>query len=346
MSTRTMPAVVQYALEPGGVELRERPTPEPAPGEVVLRVGAVGVCGSDVHQLHGTQSWAVNVPVVLGHEFAGTVAAAPAGAAFREGDRVVSETAARICGHCALCRSGAYNLCPERLGFGYGADGAMAVEVAVPERCLHPIPDALAWEVAALAEPSCVAYTAIVERCELRPGDTVLVLGPGPIGLLCLLLARLQGAGAVVVAGRESDGPRLALARRLGAAHAVSADEALEVVRGLFDGLGADVVVDAAGASEAFGLAMEAVRPMGRIVKVGWGPEPLGRSLDPLVRKAATVTGSFSHTYRTWERVVELLGSGALDPRPLIGMELGLEAWRTGFDAMRDGEIVKAVLRP
>ena len=131
----TQAAVVQFALEPLAVELRDIAVPEIGDNDVLLRVGAVSVCGSDVHQAYNTHSWPVNVPVVLGHEFAGTVArAGKAVTAFREGDRVVSETAAEVCGVCMLCRTGRYNLCPTRKGFGYGINGAMASYVKVPAR--------------------------------------------------------------------------------------------------------------------------------------------------------------------------------------------------------------------
>ena len=129
-------AVVQYALKPLAVELREVAVPEIGDDDVLLKVGAVSVCGSDVHQAHNTQSWTVNVPVILGHEFCGTVAKLGRSVRnFREGDRVVSETAAEICGECLLCRTGRYNLCPERKGFCYGINGAMASYVKVPARC-------------------------------------------------------------------------------------------------------------------------------------------------------------------------------------------------------------------
>src|SRR5438034_5813525 len=128
MPEKSMAAVVHFALKPGAVELRELPRPrDVADDEVLLQTGAVGVCGSDVHQYHNTHSWRVNVPVVLGHEFCGVVArTGSAVKEFHEGDRVVSETAAVICGVCSYCRTGRYNLCPQRQGFGYGVDGAMA----------------------------------------------------------------------------------------------------------------------------------------------------------------------------------------------------------------------------
>ena len=184
--TEMMSGVVHYALKPLAVELRETAVPAIGEDEVLLTVGAVGVCGSDVHQYHNSQSWPVRVPVVLGHEFCGTVARVGGRVkGFREGDRVVSETAANICGECLLCRTGNYNLCPSRSGFGAGTHGAMANYVRVPARCLHHIPDVLPFERAALTEPCCVAYNAVVVKSPIRPGDVVVVIGPGPIGLLC-----------------------------------------------------------------------------------------------------------------------------------------------------------------
>src|SRR5437667_11980447 len=214
----TQAAVVQFALEPLAVELREVAVPEIGDADVLLRVGAVSVCGSDVHQAYNTHSWPVNVPVVLGHEFGGTVAhAGRAVKHFREGDRVVSETAAEVCGECMLCRTGRYNLCPTRKGFGYGVDGAMASYVKVPARCLHHIPDSLPFELACLAEPHAVAYNAMCVNSAIRPGDLVLMLGPGPNGLLCARMAALAGADPLVVAGRSSDATWPDTAHRLGA---------------------------------------------------------------------------------------------------------------------------------
>ena len=179
MTTQT--AVVHYALEPLAVELREIPVPQIGDGEVLLEVGAVSVCGSDVHQSRNTHSWPVNIPVVLGHEFSGTVAALGRGVTgFREGDRVVSETAAEICGTCLLCRTGRYNLCTARKGFGYGVNGAMAQFVRVPARCLHHIPDSLPFDIACLAEPHSVAYQVMCVNSRIAPGDFVVVIGPGP----------------------------------------------------------------------------------------------------------------------------------------------------------------------
>jgi alcohol dehydrogenase/L-iditol 2-dehydrogenase len=347
--TELMTAVVQYELQPQAVELRQLPVPEIGEDEVLLRVGAVSVCGSDIHQYHNKQSWPVNIPVVLGHEFCGKVARAGKRVrGFKEGDRVVSETAAKICGHCLYCRTGDYNLCPQRSGFGYGTHGAMAEFVRVPERCLHHIPDSLSFERAALTEPCCVGYNAVAVKSHIRPGDIVVVLGPGPIGLLCAEMARISGAGTVIISGMSQDASRLDAAHALGVTYAINAEETdlLALIRELGDGLGADLIVDATGTSIALKQALEIVRPGGQITKVGWGPQPLGFSLDPLVQKAITLQGSFSHTFKNWEKVVAMLDAGQINLDPIISCVAPLETWRDCFDGMHTGRYVKAVLQP
>ncbi|MBO0799660.1 MAG: zinc-binding dehydrogenase [Blastocatellia bacterium] len=340
---------MQYDLKPHSVEVRELPVPEIGEEEVLLQVGAVSVCGSDVHQYHGTQSWPVRTPVVLGHEFGGVVARTGSRVrAFKEGDRVVSETAASICGECLYCRAGEYNICPQRKGFGYGINGAMADFVRVPERCLHHIPDSLPFERAALTEPCCVAYNCVAVKSKIRPGDLVVVLGPGPIGMLCAEMARINGAGTVIIAGIDRDEARLAAAVNLGVAHAINLqkNDLVDFVHGIGDGLGAHLVIDAAGASAALKTALDIVRPAGQITKVGWGPQPFNFSLDPLVQKAVRLQGSFSHTFQNWEQVVAMLAAQQIDLKPVISRVAGLGEWQGCFDGMHDGRYVKTVLQP
>lgn len=341
-----MPGLVNYARAPFSVQLRDVPVPEIGGREVLLRVGAVSVCGSDLHQWNGSASWPVNYPCILGHEFAGTIAKAGPGVSnFREGDRVVSETAAVIDEFSPLTRSGLYNLDPARRGFGYGVDGAMAHYVRVPERCLHRISDSLSFHKAALTEPCCVAYNAVCVNGRVRPGDDVLVIGPGPIGLLCAQMAKLSGAGRVIVAGLPRDAVRFRSARALGAD--VTLDGGVtEYVGQLRDGLGVDLVVDASGASATLQLAMQAVRPAGQIIKVGWGPQPMQFSLDPAVQKNVTIQGSFSHNWPIWERVISMIVSGQINLEPVISRLAELSEWLECFEQMDRGELVKAVLTP
>ena len=336
-------AVVNYGPDKFSVELREIPRPEIGAEDVLMEVSAVGVCGSDLHQWTAEHSWPVNYPVVLGHEFAGVVVELGSRVrGFREGDRAVSETAAIVDPENPMTKAGLYNLDPTRKGFGYGVNGAMTRYVRVPGRILHHIPDALPFEKAALTEPCCVAYNAVVLNGAIKPGDRVVVLGPGPIGILCGAMARLQGAEVAVV-GLERDRPRLAIAEQFGC---------LAVVDGLrewafaVDGLGVDGVVDAAGISATLKTALDITRPGGWISKVGWGRAACDFSLDPLVQKNITLRGSFSHNWPIWQRVIRLLSTGMLDVGKIIGGIWPLDEWHTAFEEMHSGRICKSVLRP
>ncbi|GAC1401096.1 MAG: zinc-binding dehydrogenase [Chloroflexota bacterium] len=343
-----MRALVNYAPGAYQVELREAGTPDLEPRDVLLKIGAVGVCGSDLHLWHGTAGFAVQYPVTLGHEFGGTVVAV--GSEVQNvavGDRVVCETAARICGVCAYCRGGHYNLCPHRLGYGARADGAMADYVRARETLLHRVPEGLPWEEAALTEPACVAYNACAVKSHPRPGDVTVVIGPGPIGLMSLQVLRNTGPAHLVIVGLRRDAARLKLALRLGATEVIVADEADAVARvaELGDGLGADLVIDSVGVSATLKQSLEMVRPNGQITKIGWGPAPVGFSLDALVAKAATLQGSFSHTWTTWERVLGMLARRDIDVRPLL-RAYPLAAWEDAFKEMDSLAIAKAVLVP
>jgi len=336
-------AVVNFAPTRGAVELREVEPPRIGPDDVLLEVANVGVCGSDLHQWTADHSWQVHYPVILGHEFGGRIVATGADVeGWREGDRVVSETAAIIDHASPLTRRGLYNLDPSRKGFGYGVDGAMTRFVRVPSRILHRVPDGLPFERACLTEPCCVAYSAVVKNARIEPGDRVVVLGPGTIGILCAAMARLCGAEVAVV-GLPQDAGRLAVARTYGCEIIVGDPRPWAVER---DGLGCDGVVDAAGASATLKTALDVVRPAGWISKVGWGPQPLGFSLDPLVQKNVTLQGSFSHNWPIWERVIALLASGRLDVGPIVGGVWPLERWHDAFERMHSGAVVKAVLAP
>jgi alcohol dehydrogenase/L-iditol 2-dehydrogenase len=341
-----MPGLVNYGRDPYSVELRDLPVPAIGDQDVLLQVGAVSICGSDLHQWRGSHSWPVNYPCVLGHEFGGTISQVGSLVArFKAGDRVVSETAAVIDESSPLSRTGLYNLDPSRRGFGYGVDGAMTEYVRVPARCLHRIPDSLSFEKAALTEPCCVAYNAVCVNGRVRPGDHVLVLGPGPIGLLCAKMAKLSGAGIVIVAGLPSDRLRLNAARASGAD--VTLDSGVgEYVAQLGDKLGVDVAIDATGVSATLQIAMQAVRPAGQIIKVGWGPQPMQFSLDPMVQKNVTISGSFSHNWPVWERVIAMIVSGQIDLDPIISHVGRLPEWHDCFEKMHAGEYVKAVLIP
>lgn len=305
-----IPGVVNYSEVKGSVELREIELPKIGVNDVLLQVENVGVCGSDLHQWTSDHSWEVNYPVVLGHEFGGVIVELGENVnGWKIGDRVVSETAAVIDSQNPMSKIGLYNLDPTRKGFGYGVNGAMTKYVSTPARCLHHIPDSLSFEEACLTEPCCVAYNAIVGNSNVKPGDRVLVIGPGTIGILCAVISKICGA-EVAILGLENDKNRLLKAENYNIKTIINDGSKWAKEK---DGLGVDLVVDAAGVSDTLLIAMDLVRPNGQITKVGWGPKPLGFSLDKIVQKNIRLQGSFSHNWPIWEKVIELLSNGTLD---------------------------------
>lgn len=344
-----MQALVKYDNVPGAVELRDMPEPHITPDQVLLKVRAVGICGSDLEMYHHLVTFQVDPPVILGHEFSGTVVEVGSNVKdFKPGDRVVSETAAYVCGECINCRTGNYNQCPNRLGFGVRIHGADAPLVAVRRGILHHVPANIDLGDAALTEPFCVAYNALVVKSRIRPGDTVVVLGPGPIGLAATQVARVCGAANIVLAGLEKDVARLEIGRNVGATHTalMGRDDLPALVNDLTGGVGADLVVDAAGPAATVRLSMDIVRRNGQITKIAWGPKPLDLSLDPLLAKAVTLQGVFSHTWDTWERVLHLASTGQLDFPSLVSHRVPLTEWKTAFNALETGEAVKALIYP
>jgi alcohol dehydrogenase/L-iditol 2-dehydrogenase len=191
-----------------------------------------------------------------------------------------------------------------------------------------------------------VAYQALVVLSDIKPGRAVLVMGPGPIGLFCVQVARAAGAVPIVTAGTGKDTARLNTAKELGAHQVinVSSQEALEKVLEITGGQGFPVVADAAGNSRSLKLAIDAVARGGQVTKIGWGPKPVDFSLDPLLAKAARLQGTFSHNRPTWEAVLRMIADGSIRMEPMISRRIKLEKWEETFEAIERCEIIKAVM--
>lgn len=332
-----MKAVVNYQSGAGMVEVRDVQVPrELGPKDVIIQVKAAGVCGSDLHMYHDIQGFPVKRPVTLGHEYSGIVADIGSEVTrFKKGDRVVSETSAYICETCIYCRTGQYNLCPSRRGFGVLENGGMAEYVKTREAIVHNVPDNVSFEKAAMTEPTCVAYNAVAHHSHIRPGDYVVVFGPGPIGLMCVQIAKLYSPGRLTIVGTSKDKNRLEIAKQFGADTVIVGDEqdVIKEILSYEDGFGPDLVLDAVGISITLKQSIEVVRPAGQITKIGWGPTPIGFSLDPLIQKAARLQGSFSHNYPMWEKVLLMMGNGKIDPLPMT-KSYGIDRWKEAFDEM------------
>ena len=342
-----MEALVKYGNKPYQLEIRDVPIPRIGQQDVLLEVKAVGICGSDVEMWLHTMAYPVKVPVIQGHEFCGVIKeVGDQVEGFSIGDRVVSETCAVICGQCAQCRSGNYHLCPDRKGFGYGVDGAFTDFVKVPQRCLHSIPKNVSFEFAALTEPACVAYQAMVTLSDIQPEKPLLIIGPGPIGLFCVQVARIYGAGPIILAGTSQDADRLDVGKQLGADLLldVMQTDPIKYINEKTDDQGVPLVIDAAGNKRSLHLAMDAVARNGQITKIGWGPEPIDFSLDPLLQKAARLQGTFSHNWPTWEAVLSLISQNKIQMEPMISHKITLHQWQETFEAIEQAKSIKAVM--
>lgn len=342
-----MKALVKYGNKDGEVEIQDIPIPKIGPEDVLLEVKSASICGWDIEMWRHTMANPVKVPVVQGHEFCGLIKEAGVKVTrFKVGDRVVSETGAIICGSCTQCLTGNYNLCADRKGFGYGVNGAFTSYVKVPERCLHIIPENVEFDHAVLTEPACVAYNALVYMSRILPDKPVLIIGPGPIGLFCLQIARLSGADPIIVAGISIDKIRFGKAKELGADLIINVEkeETRKIVMEETKGEGCHLVIDAAGNEHALKLAIDLVACMGQITKIGWGPKPINFSLDPLLTKGARIQGTFSHIWIAWEAVLSLINRGKIKMEPMITKRIGIDEWLETFKEIEDSKIVKAIM--
>ena len=344
-----MECVVKYGLENDMVKIADVPIPKIGENDVLVNVKAAGICGSDIEMWRGMHGYSVNFPVILGHEFCGVIESVGKNVKnYKEGDRVACETSAYICGNCQFCRSGNYNLCPDRLGYGYGTDGAFTKYVKVRKEILHYLPDNISFEEGAIVEPLCVAYNAVGVSSKILAGDVVVIIGPGPIGLNCLQMAKILGAGTVIISGTNKDKNRLDLAEKLGADICINVDkqDLLKIVMDETKNIGADLVINAAGNASSMYQSIELVKKSGQITKLGWDPDPIGFSLDPLILKAITLRGSYGHNWIMWEKVLMLLKKGKLTTKPLITHILNILEWKKGFELMESKVAVKVVLKP
>lgn len=325
-------------LGPGRMELQDVPDPVPGPGEVRVRVRAAAICGSDLHGFREASPRRVP-PLVMGHEAAGVVDAVGEGTdPALEGRRVVVMPVVS-CGSCDRCVEGRPNLCPRRRLLGMNLPGAFAEAIVVPAAQALPVPEGLPDDAAALAEP--YANGIHVAERAVRPGDDVLVIGAGPIGLFAAVAAMHAGASRTFVLDRLED--RLKLAAAQGAV-AVAADVPEEVAEAT-GGVGVDVVIDAVGLPATWALAVDAVRFGGRVEAIGLGAAEGPLPYHPVVTKGIAITGSFACVRADLERAIERLAAGEPDVSAWM-TTMPLAAGQAAFEALVEGRETKVVLTP
>ncbi|RRD66166.1 Zn-dependent oxidoreductase [Fretibacterium sp. OH1220_COT-178] len=315
-----------YVEKPGNLKIVDLPIPKPEPGEVLVRVRAAGICGSDMHIYHGTNPLA-KYPRIIGHEFAGEIAEPGTGVTgLAEGDRV-SVDPVTSCGKCYPCTIGRPNVCSVLSVFGVHRDGGMAEYVRVPAENVHRIPDSWSWNKAAMVEPFSISAN-VMDRTECTKGDRVLILGAGPIGLTMLMGAVHLGAEVAVADVLDS---RLDAARSLGAALTVNTKEN-DLEKAIADwtqGVGASVVIDAACVPELFASLLGMASPAGRVAHLGFSERPAQFLPLDITKKELTICGS-RLSRRMFPRVIDWFSNG-VDPEKLVSHTFPVERVEEAF---------------
>jgi L-iditol 2-dehydrogenase len=336
--------------EYGRLEMVEVPMPRPGPDEVLIRVKACGICGSDVHGYDGGSGRRIP-PIVMGHEASGTIAALGAAVTRVHDGQKVTFDSTLYCGECEYCRRGEMNLCDRREILGvsipeFRRPGAFADYVVVPQRVLYPVPDNVSFEEAAMVEPLAVAVHAVAIS-ELPKGGTALVVGAGMIGLLVLQALREAGCSNIIVS--DIDDTRLKLAAGLGATvtlNAKTSDVPAEIKKHT-GGTGVDVALEAVGSTPTIKTAIESVRKGGTVTLIGNVTSHAEIPLQMVVGRQIRLQGSAASNGE-YPKCIDMLARGAVQLKPLISMVAPLQDGAQWFKRLHDREpnLMKVILKP
>jgi 2-desacetyl-2-hydroxyethyl bacteriochlorophyllide A dehydrogenase len=328
------------------IHIEDRPEPEPPPGWVVVRVESASLCGTDSHQFDGRID--TPFPRVPGHDFAGRVERVGDGVDPALVGAAVAVKPSLPCGQCAECSAGRPADCTKKRLMGLWSDGCMTEQVAVPSVNLVPRPEGVeAWQ-ASLLEPLAVGLNT-VDRLRIVLGETVLVLGQGPIGLALTRLAALSGAGRLIVTdARETP---FAVSRQYGATDCINVAnaDAKAAVADLTGGLGADIVIETSGYPASSALVLDVVRKEGKVAHIGWANDLPPLPVIPIMAKTLTIFGVGGNGGRgQYERSLELVRSGRFDLSPMVTHTFSLDDAAEAFQtaSSRTGEAIKVLLKP
>lgn len=347
---KKMIGLVKTAEGEGNMELRELPIPKPGIGQVLIEIKVTGICGSDLHIYHSDIALAMKTPVVTGHEFSGVVIEVGKGVKhIKIGDRVSAITSFSTCGQCINCKTGKTNICAEKRLIGYWYDGAFTNYIVIPEENVQVLPDNISFQEGAVLEPLCCAIEAVIELTRVKPEDVVLVSGPGVIGILCALLAKLSG-GRVIITGTNRDQKRLKLAATLGLDYPINLenknDNLLKTVMDLTGGAGVDIAFECSGAPAAARTDLELIRRGGQYTQVGLFGRPIEMNYEQIAYKEIKVTGSLGQCWVNWNLAYKLLQHNQIPLNLLISDIIPLDQWEKGFQKYEKGEGLKILLEP
>ncbi|MEK4222312.1 zinc-binding dehydrogenase [Bacillus smithii] len=341
-----MKALLKTKLGPGNLEVAEVEEPQVGKDQVKILVKYSGICGTDIHTFQG--HYKVSAPVILGHEFSGEVVEVGKNVTeFQPGDRVTSETTFYICGKCKYCQSGDYNLCSSRKGLGTQQNGSFTKYVIARKESVHRLPEHVDYLSAAMTEPLACAHHA-VSKSAIKKGDVVVVLGPGPIGLLTAQIAKTYGT-TVVITGLSNDKIRLEKAKELGIDYAVNIQEEdiNALVQSLTDGYGADIVLECTGAVPAVNMGLDLLKKKGQFVQVGIFKNPeIPIDSEKIIQKELTFIGSRSQKPSDWEPSLALMNEKLVNAKALVTHQFDITQWDEAYKVIKNGESIKVILKP
>jgi 6-hydroxycyclohex-1-ene-1-carbonyl-CoA dehydrogenase len=328
------------------LEIRDVPTPEPGPDEVLVKVAACGVCHTDLHYIdHGTPTFK-KPPLILGHEASGTIAGMGADVTeWSEGDRVLLPSIF-ACGTCAACRSGRDNVCEDLIMLGNNVDGAYAEYVLAPRQSAFDLPEEIPLEEGAIiADATTTPYHAVVVRGQVSSGDNVVVFGCGGIGANVVQVAAVLGAHVVAVDISEE---KLEWAKKLGAAEAIdpSAEERIDKLVRKLTGGGADVAFECVGTPETQEQALASTRNGGRLVLVGYSPKAMKLNSGRVMFREMEIVGSLGCRSADYPRVIEMVRRGKLRVAELVTARYALDDINEAFDGLRAGKGLRSIVTP
>ncbi len=343
-----MRALVKTKKGKGFIELKDVPAPSIGDAEVLIDVKACGICGTDLHIYN--DEFPYYPPVILGHEFSGTIAAVGRNVGgWAVGDRVVGEPHTMACGVCALCRTGNRQICPHKRSPGWGIDGAFAPLMRWPEPgLLHRIPDTLGFPAAALTEPLANVVTDVILPQTVMAGDVVAVAGPGPIGIMAALVAKYAGASTVIIFGVDDDEEtRLRLCRSLPAIdHVVNVqkEDLVKLVHDVTSGRGVDLFIEASGARAAMQTGALIIRKLGVVTAIGLTGKPgIEFPYDAFMMKSVRYQFNVSTRYESWDRAIRFLNAGLIHSDRLLSHTGSIEQWQEFFDALLARKALKGM---
>jgi 2-desacetyl-2-hydroxyethyl bacteriochlorophyllide A dehydrogenase len=342
-----MKAIVKTKRSPG-IEILEMPRPEIGPTDILVRVAAGSLCGSDVHVYEWTPSYYfMSLPIILGHEFSGQVVQVGSEVKHVQVGERVSALPSMPCGRCANCRTGRSSSCTMRLSPGMMTDGFFAEYGRLTTAAeIFKLPEEVSYEAAALLEPFAVSLNA-VDISGFKIGQKTAVLGPGPIGLFTMQVLRAAGAATIMMVGAEGDARRLEMAERLGADLSVNIthDDPIKRAKAIAP-QGLDIVYEATGNPKSIAQALEMVRRGGKVVLIGIHSGPATFDPTPLVRGAKSIIGAYAYTVETWQRAIGLFTNHTVDPEAVISHRVALEDADQGFQLALKKEAVKVLFIP